>query len=196
MYVRFNKPIHHWNYFLSIEEELINTSQFVEFDLDNLKTFSIEYTKIILEACAEVDVLLTQIGKIFDQTKSQPNFKDHFKIIKANVHSLITEKLCIDQYGIDIHPYEEWKIDKKLDWHETYNNLKHNRGEYYKEGNLENSLYSVAALFSTVVHYYRCLTAKANPNKKVRLSDVNNSLTPKAKLIKFCDEKHHWHVLS
>ena len=194
MHIRFNKPIHHWNYFLSIEEELMKTAKFVEFDLDNKKTFSIEYTKIILEACSEVDVLLNQIGKIFGQDKKRPNFKDHFKIIDTNVKTLITENLCIEQYGIDIQPYEEWTIDNELDWHRVYNNLKHNRGEHYKKGNLENTLLSVGALFTTVIHYYRCLIANNNPGMKVRISDVNNSLVPKTNLIKFSNEEHYINV--
>ena len=196
MHLNIKRPILHWNYFLSIEEELLTTSKYVEFDLDNLKTFSTKYTKIILEASSEVDVLLTQVGKIFKQKKKKPNFKDHYKIINLNVNTLITEKLFIEQYGIDISPYEEWTNNKELDWHKTYNNLKHNRGSHYKEGNLENAFLSVGALFTTVVHYYQCIALNSNPGKRIRLSDVINSLKPKANLIKFYDEKHNWHVLS
>lgn len=185
MYLNFNKPIHHWNYFLAIEDDLINTSRYVEFTIDNMKTYSVEYTKIILSAASEVDVLLKQIYSSFGYKKKQPNFKDFCDVLKIKLNSLITEQLCLEQYGITLCPFEEWKNDSQPGWHTAYNNLKHNRTLNYKEANLENALLSVGALYSTVVHYYLCSTPLKAGIEERHLLDFTHSLSPMPKLIRF-----------
>jgi len=195
MHIRYQRPLHHWNYFLSIESDLISTSNFVELDLENYKTFSVQFTKIIIEACSEVDVLLSQISKVLGQSKKQPNFGDHHSFIKTKAETLISEDLEIEKFGITLNPYEEWKDGNEPSWHKAYNNLKHHRGEFYKEGNLENALLSVGALFTTAVHFYQCSASRACKEQGVQISDVINSLEPKAKLMRYQDERHRWYLL-
>jgi hypothetical protein len=185
MYIIFKKPIHHWNYYLAIEDDLLNTSRYVEFSIDNMKTYSVEYTKIILSAASEVDVLLKQIYLFFGYRKRKPNFKDYCNVIKEKLNSLITEKLCLEQYGITLSPFTEWENDNQPDWHIAYNNIKHNRILNYKEANLENALLSVSALYTTVVHYYLCSAPLESSIEERFLLDFTQSLSPMPKLIRF-----------
>jgi hypothetical protein len=196
MHIRYTRPLHHWNYFLSIESDLDLTSKYVELDLENKKAFSVQFTKIIIEACSEVDVLLSQITRILGQPKTKPNFGDHYTLIKAKAETLISESLEIDKFGITLNPYEEWKDGNEPSWHKAYNNLKHHRGEFYKEGNLENALLSVGALFTSAIHFYQCSASRACKEQCVQLSDVINSLEPKAKLIRYQDERHRLYILN
>jgi len=53
---------------------MIRTSRYVEISPDNLKTYSVEYTKIVLSATSEVDVLLKQIYSALSCKKMKPNF--------------------------------------------------------------------------------------------------------------------------
>jgi hypothetical protein len=185
LYIIFNRPIHHWNYFLAIEDDLINTSRYVEITLDNKETYSVEYTKIILSAASEVDVLLKQIYLSLGFKKKNPNFKDYCNVAKDKLKSLITEQLCLEQYGLTLEPFSEWENDEQPSWHIAYNNLKHNRTLNYKEANLENALLSVGALYTTVVHYYLYTTPLKISIEERHLLDFTQSLSPKPKLIHF-----------
>lgn len=195
MHIHYKRPIHHWNYFLSIESDLDSMAKYVELDPENYKTFSVQFTKIIIEACSEVDVLLNQTSKCLGQSRVKPNFGHHFSLIESKAKTMISETLEIEKYGITLNPYEEWQDGNEPSWHKAYNNLKHHRGEFYKEGNLENALLSVGALFTTVVHFYQCSASRACKEQGVQLSDVINSLEPKAKLMRYQDERHRWHSL-
>lgn len=59
----------YWNYYLELEEQLIQTKRFVDFDVSNYKTFSIEYLKLLQATCSEIDVVAKIIAEKFD-----PNF--------------------------------------------------------------------------------------------------------------------------
>jgi len=185
MYIQFKQPLNYWKYFLSIEEELINTSKYVEFDNDNMRVFSTEFTKIILTASSEVDVLLAEISKLYGLTKKKPNFKDHFNIINKHVISLMSENVYLKNYGLIVSPFADWNDSEELAWHKSYNKLKHKRGTHYKEGNLENALLSVGALFTTSIHYYLCKAEIKNPEHRITLLSVIKSIEPKSKLFKF-----------
>ena len=45
------------NYYLKLEKQLNETSKFVEIAKDNYNTCSLEYLKLYLAICSEVDVL-------------------------------------------------------------------------------------------------------------------------------------------
>jgi len=187
LYIRFKKPIHHWNYFLAIEDDLINTSRYVEIVLDNKKTFSVEYTKIILSAASEVDVLLKQIYLSLGYKKKNPNFKDYCNVVKEKLKSLIKEQLYLEQYGLALDPFTEWENNEQPSWHVAYNNLKHNRTLYYKDANLENALLSVGALYTTVIHYYLYTTPIEVSINERHIIDFIQSLSPRPKLIRFAN---------
>ena len=185
MYIDFAKPIHHWNYFLAIEHDMLKTARYVEICKDNLKTYSVEYTKIILAAASEVDVLLKQIYLALGGDKERPNFGDYYHAIKEKLPAFFLEPLHFEQYNIGFDPFTEWENGLKLSWHEAFNNLKHNRTENYKDANLENALLSLSALYTTVVHYYLCSAPLKASIKERPLLDVIQSLSPHSKMMQF-----------
>ena len=192
MFIQIDRPILYWNHFLSIETDLWETSRYVEFNVENSQTFSTEFTKIILSACAEVDVVLKKIAKMYGLNKNHSNFGDYLEIIRSEVPTLITEDVIIEKYNLDVSPFRDWNSDSELCWHKSYNNLKHNRGDYYKEGNLDNALTSVGALFTVVIHYYlsRVKTKKdaSEKAKNCKFQHVVQSLQEKSKLFKFTNQ--------
>jgi len=56
----------HWQYFLSIECEIINISKYIEICSKNYKTFSIELVKLFLTICSEIDVVAKLLCKNVD----------------------------------------------------------------------------------------------------------------------------------
>ena len=62
------KTKHHWNYFLAIEKDLEKLSRYIEFSNDNLDTYSIELTHILLSSSSEVDVIMKQLCLLMNPT--------------------------------------------------------------------------------------------------------------------------------
>ena len=47
----------HWSYYMSLEDDLIETSRYVEICEDNFDTYSTRFTRLMLSAASEVDVV-------------------------------------------------------------------------------------------------------------------------------------------
>ena len=47
----------HWQYLIAIESDLENTARYVEVAEDNFGTYSVEYSRILLSASSEIDVI-------------------------------------------------------------------------------------------------------------------------------------------
>ena len=153
--ITFGTPKHHWNYFLAIEKDLENLSRYVEFANDNLKTYSIELTHILLSSSSEVDVVIKQLCSLIDSTKSTDNINDYREVIKSKLHSFINEEVSIDRFGLKFKPWENWAGTRNPNWWRSYNNVKHQRNNHFNEANLQNTINSVGALLVTVIYYYK-----------------------------------------
>ena len=61
----------YWKYYISLEEEFLDTSKYVEFDyINNGRTYSIEYLKLFQTVCSEIDVVGKALAKELDSTFS------------------------------------------------------------------------------------------------------------------------------
>ena len=107
----------YWNYYLELEEQIILTKRYVEFDESNFKTFSIEYLKLFQAVCSEIDVVGKYIAEMFN--------KDFRKIENKNIqkwgyeiHKMfpeIEEKNVCFNNKIQMKPWENWEYIKYRD---------------------------------------------------------------------------------
>ena len=163
----------YWNYFLELEEQLISTKRFVDFDKSNNKTFSIEYLKLLQATCSEIDVVAKIMAEWFE-----PEFKslDNKNIQKwglaiQNAFSNIEGMAVRFNNDYNIVPWNNWAYEKYLNkkgnvsyrlikgkqtpaWWTAYNKVKHERTSAYGSGqtnyvraNLENLICAMAALY-------------------------------------------------
>jgi hypothetical protein len=145
----------YWSYYLSIEKMLSNTSQYVSPSSENKKTYSDEFTKIILLSCSEIDSILKLICKCkgieYDQRKYNMNiysevllqFKDIKKISYAS-----NSNTSMNENSLSVTPFEKLNSNTKyggLSWWEDYQSLKHNRLDNAEKGNLFNAVSSISA---------------------------------------------------
>jgi hypothetical protein len=151
----------HWQYFLAIESDLENTASFVEIAKDNFCTFSIEYVRILLSASSETDVISKLVCERIDSTRTYNNIDQYRQRITAEYPKLFTMEVLLPRYGLTLKPWENWGHNINPSWWKSYNNVKHQRNDYYNEANLENALNSVAGLFCMVLYYYE-KDARAN----------------------------------
>jgi hypothetical protein len=194
MTVRRNQDVLiHWNYFLALEEDLEKISRYVEFDTENLQTYSIEFAHLLLASSSEVDVILKEISSLIDPSSKAQNINDYRKAIKTKLtpfisEGFINEKVYIPRFNLDFNPWSNWHIDTNPNWWVSYNNVKHRRNKFFSEANLQNVLNSLGALLITTVYYY-WFKSQSNINtltkKQLNISKRNfiKHLTPQSNFI-------------
>lgn len=186
----------YWNYYLELEEQLIQTKRFVDFDISNYKTFSIEYLKLLQATCSEIDVVAKIIAEKLDPTFSKLDNKNIQKwgfVIQKHFKEIQSEKVSFlnDFY---ITPLQNWMYEQYTNkkghicyrltsgaetphWWTAYNKVKHERTSYYQRGktnycraNLENLISAMAALFVLETLFINLL------NKDTNIHIINSSL--------------------
>ena len=88
----------HWQYFISLESSLNESTRYVELSEANFPTFSIEYARILLSTAAEVDVVCkllceriapaTQVGNMDEYRNVMLTCYPNFPGIKIQVPGL------------------------------------------------------------------------------------------------------------
>ena len=147
----------HWNYLLSIESDLEKLSRFVELHKNNFECFSIEISRLLMAAAAEVDVVCKQLCKKIDPISKARSINKYQEKIVSEFESIPDFKVFIPRHGLTLQPWYNWgeKIENPPLWWTAYNKIKHQRHTHYKSGNLKNALNAIAGLFIMVLYLYR-----------------------------------------
>lgn len=152
---------YHWEYFLVLEKDLLDTERFVSFDLGedtlynnflcndygNSKCFSNEFIKQYQAICSEVDVILKTICKEININSKANNMEEYTSEVLNEWPEIIKQKVLIKE--MELQPFLNWKVSpyNSPDWWSPYNKVKHQRISNYKKANLKNVLNSLAALY-------------------------------------------------
>ncbi|XXM70829.1 hypothetical protein ACQ0QQ_14035 [Lysinibacillus sphaericus] len=143
----------HWQYYLSIENMLVKTNQYVTHSEKNKNVYSDEFASIILLSCSELDSLFKQLC-INNDIKSKGKYlkmKDYVQVIKnSNDLGLATGIHTINNDNIVIFPFKNIDASKpyaSLNWWKEYQLIKHDRIKNVTKGNLFNAVNSVAAQY-------------------------------------------------
>lgn len=163
----------HWQYFISLEASLNETTRYVELSEANYSVFSIEYARILLSTAAEVDVVCKLLCEQISHSSKAENIDDYRKIILPIYHSFPKIRIQIPCIESDITPWESWSSGKNPDWWKNYNNVKHERGKYFEKANLRNSLYALGGLFAVLLYYYQPEAYKGDLYPFPRLLDYD-----------------------
>ena len=180
-------PLRYWDYYSALESDFKKISRYIDFSDDNLKTHSIELTRLILSSCSEIDVILKEICSELDENSKRTNIRDYQKIIKQNLPDLIQEKVNIGFSFFGIQPFKDWEEDRTPNWWKMYNEVKHQRNNFYKEANLENALNSISGLFLCTNYYYKMMFSKEmkKVDKECTFKEVTMILKSESEFIKF-----------
>jgi len=181
--IKVGSSKHHWNYFLAIERDLENVSRFIEFNDDNLLTYSIELTHILLSTSSEIDVVMKQLCKLAEPSKTTNNINEYREVIKNYFDLFPNQEVSISRYGMKFNPWLKWVDNENPNWWKSHNNIKHERNNYFKEANLQNTLNAVGALMITVIYYYKELFSK-EIGKRIDLRETVKKLTPYSGFLK------------
>lgn len=179
---------HYWSYYLSIEKMLKDTERYVAISYENKDTYSIEFTKIILLACSEIDSIFKIICKL------KGDIKEDDKKYKMKAYAIILEEFdeqkeftytiasntFIEEKVLAVAPFSE--LDKSklyggLSWWKDYQQLKHNRLQNAIKGNLFNALSSVVAYY-ILINILKEFLEEADGKEYVKEHNISEYLVP------------------
>ncbi len=145
----------HWQYFISLESSLNETTRYVELSEANFPTFSIEYARILLSTAAEVDVVCKLLCERIAPAKKVGNMDEYRDVILICYTNFPSIKIQVPLLEKDIIPWDTWSNGNNPDWWRNYNKVKHDRGSFFAEANLKNSLYALGGLFAVLLYLYQ-----------------------------------------
>lgn len=146
----------HWNFFLALEKDLEVLSRYIEFTETNFTCYSLEISRILFSAAAEVDVVAKQLCVKINPTSSDSNINQYRDEIRTAYPGLQSFKVTIPRFGLELTPWSNWSDATGVpDWWTAYNKVKHHRNTDYHRGNLKNCLNAAAGLFVLILYFYK-----------------------------------------
>lgn len=153
---------HHWDYYLVLESDFISTERYVSFDLGedylydglhhenfgNSITFSSEFIKQYQSICSEIDVILKSICKELHNPSANDMKYGYTPTVLTHWERITSQKVKFKD--IELQPFANWQqapYYHSPDWWTPYNEVKHQRIDYYRNANLKNVVNALAGLY-------------------------------------------------
>jgi len=154
----------HWTYFLCLEEDIVRLSRWIEFAEANFGCYSIEIARLLMAACAEVDVVAKLVCKSIDPKSKANGIGEYQETIVAAFPSLPLGTASIPRHGIRLRPWENWDRPKSSPgWWTAYNKVKHHRTEHFPKASLQHLLNATAGLLILLTLLHRGKLEALNP---------------------------------
>jgi len=144
----------HWQHFLSLEKDFIETIEFVEIDPSNDAAFSIAYTKLLLSICSEIDVVAKLVCKSINPNSTASNIDGYRSEITGRYPNFHTVECLIPRYGLQIEPWANWSGVTNPQWWTDHNKVKHQRNLHSALANQKNVKEGLCGLFSLLLYYH------------------------------------------
>lgn len=142
-----------WNYFLSIDRDLAETSRYIEPEGQE-DTRSFEFYKIIILACSEVESAFKQLCNVIDGEEKCGDISDYKRIILSKYPKICDSKVVVKRWRArEIQPFSGWN-ERTLEWWSEYSSLKHNRFTKFDGATYKNAVYALAALYVLILYLY------------------------------------------
>jgi hypothetical protein len=145
----------HWQYFLALERDLIETTYYVEMAAENFRTFSVAYARLFLTAGSEIDVLCKLLCHQINAATKAEKIDEYRQEITASFPRFPSMRVLVPRYALVLEPWVAWSEQDSPQWWGLHQKVKHERHAYYQAANLENTLQAVAALFCLVLYHYQ-----------------------------------------
>lgn len=164
MSIRTKRTPIHWNYFLTIEEDVAELARWIEFHQSNFQCFSIQLARILMVASAEADVMAKKLASDIDQENKVDSINGYREVIMSAYPDFHTYTVEVPRYGLSFSPWSNWELPNNPPrWWTANNKVKHHRSNCFDRASLENALNSVAGLFVLIATYYQRKTSSVTP---------------------------------
>lgn len=164
MAIRIRPIPKHWNYFLSIEEDVVALTRWIEFHEDNFGCYSIQLARLLMVAAAETDVVAKGLCAHIDKEAKAQSINHYRDVIIGMYPRLPKAVVEMPKYGLKLKPWVRWgRPENPPIWWTANNHVKHHRNDKFNEATLENALNAVAGLFLLLALYYGRRTSSIQP---------------------------------
>lgn len=155
----FQRPVPptppHWNYYLSLEDDLLSLSRAIEFCPTNLNCFSIDLAKILMSAASEVEVVAKLLCGEIDRDAKPGNILEYQDLLLRKYVKLPSAQVMAPRFDLTFKPWASWENAASAPpWWRSYNKVKHLRSEHFDHASLDNALTAVAGLFVLTLAYF------------------------------------------
>lgn len=144
-----------WYYFLSLEEDLANTSRYIE-PAGQENVHSYEFAKLLILSCIEIESVFKAICCEITGRQPEGNIGKYKEIILGKYPKIIEATVFVGRWGIDIKPLQEWSSGP-LTWWGAYQEVKHSRGLHFDQATYKNAVYALAALYISIFYLSKCV---------------------------------------
>ncbi len=185
---------HHWEYYLVLEKDFLQSERYVSFELGdnflydklehqdcgNSTTFSDEFIKQYQAICSEVDVILKSICEELGNTSANDMQHGYTPTILQAWPHIIAQKVKFED--VELQPFANWRQApdyKSPDWWTPYNKVKHKRIENYRRANLKNVVNALAGLYVFENYFVKLIGDRYND------MDVPNDVSGVFEMIDF-----------
>lgn len=145
----------YWDYYRTIEDDLIATSRYVEFCMANYRCYSMEFARILMAAGSELDILFKLLCKKINPNSVADNINSYCQEVTTKFPNITTAKRYIRGFDLLLEPFESWTPSNPPSWWTNgYNKIKHERNKYFHFATLENTLMAASGLMIILFHYY------------------------------------------
>lgn len=144
----------HWQYYLTVVDDLETLSRYIEIDPANYATHSVELVRILLAAGSEIDVVAKVLCQRVDESVSPRNIDEYRDVLMRAFPSISSIEVSMPKCGLSFTPWSEWSEGRNPDWWRRYNGVKHERHVCYSDANLGNALKAAAGLCVLVCYLY------------------------------------------
>jgi hypothetical protein len=148
----------HWSFFEAIDADLHEYSRYIEFDARNFAAYSVNFARLYLSICSEIDVVLKMLCKHLGQPAQGSDINHYRDVITQKYQNFGTSRVLVRPMNRLFVPWSEWKTPKKDNpaWWRSYNDVKHERNVYFTEANLKNVLLSASGLLVALWYWSHC----------------------------------------
>lgn len=164
----------YWNYYLSLENRVIQTASYVAIDHDNYKTFSNEYALLMQAIGGELDSFFKEYcGFAPEDCKT---IADYASKILGDYPNIKSQTITVVGTEVKICPFAGWdrsQAKQSLAWWKAYDEIKHSRYENKKSASQKNVLDILGGLFLLEMKYLQKITAgKKEPDVPDKSSEL------------------------
>lgn len=139
-----------WNYYLSLEKDMSNTSRYVE-PSGQENVFSFEFAKILILTCTEVESIFKILCSKLEPQTNASDISVYKRIILEKYPNIIKAETNIDRLNKTIIPFSNWD-NGKLSWWGAYQEVKHNRGSFFEKATYLNAVTALSALYIIIFY--------------------------------------------
>ena len=154
-----------WRYFLSIDNDLLKLSRYIEFTSDNYSVYSIELVRLYLSICSEIDSLMKSLcdnadSQLYAATlngnsgrRTRPNMGAYRAFLDIKFPQFKAIECKIPAFQITLSPWDAFSTGVNPSWWSAHNDVKHERDTHFPKANLENVLSATAGLLVVNLYY-------------------------------------------